>query len=107
MGQSQCTAQASLPEASRQFGFLIARLLVSEHLKDETEACEIQPWKSGVSSQPCHSRDRTGALCSKGEDGEPPLRRQSSRVGVVRSCCRLQVCPQRDGVEFPLTRTAN
>lgn len=40
MGQSQCRAQASLPvpEASRQFGFLIASLLVSEHLEGDVKA---------------------------------------------------------------------
>lgn len=57
---SQCTAQASLPEASRQFGFLIARLLVSEHLKDETEACEIQPCLGSQVCLPNHATAEIG-----------------------------------------------
>lgn len=105
MRQSQCQAQASLPvpEASRQFGFLLARLLVSEHLEDKVEACDVL--RSSLGSHP--TAEIRQEHCVQGRKWlclvVPPLRRQSSRVVAVRRCCRLQVGLQQDGVEFPLT----
>lgn len=73
MGSPLCRVQASLPlpGASRQSGFLVAGLQVSEHLEAEVETLD-GVWRSSLGSQVLSSHSTAEIRQStvfKGENG--------------------------------------